>query len=101
MARCETEAGGCGAEIEWRFHARTGKRAPVDKYPTPDGNVRLHKDGTYDVITKKERTAATDLFADDDEPRYKLHFASCPNAQRFRRCKRCHRTPCQCPGGPK
>lgn len=94
MADCE----GCHARIEWRANTKTGKAAPVDPTPVANGNVVLERDGTYRVLTKAEITRLDNPGMLDDPPpdRFTLHFASCPSASRFRRCGRCHRTPCVC-----
>lgn len=90
MTRCE----GCNAEITWFENEKTGRRAPVDLTPSPTGNVTLNfRAGTYRVLTKEEMSPS--LFG-DEEPRFTLHFATCPQADHFRRCAKCHRSPCAC-----
>lgn len=71
----------CGAPIVWAKTAATGKAIPLDTEPTPDGNIFL-KDGKAHYLTKNgvEQTLA-------DFDRYKSHFATCPQAARFRRKK--------------
>lgn len=97
MATCQ----GCGARVTWLRNVSTGGSAPVDPTPSPTGNVVMRGDG-YAVLTKAERAeldAGPTLF-DAGEPttlRYTLHFATCPHADHFRRCKVCHHTPCNCP----
>lgn len=82
---------GCGAEVKWAKNNNTGKSAPVNVTPDPNGNVYLWEDGaTYQVLTSAERQEPT------DQPRYTLHFATCPKASRFRRCNKCHKGPCAC-----
>lgn len=94
MSHCE----GCAAPVEWRKHVTTGKAAPVDTTPTPDGNVLLEGPGEYRVLTKREIKALDNpgLFDDDPPDRYTLHFATCPRAAHYRRCGRCRHTPCRC-----
>lgn len=86
MATCEGR-GGCGAPIEWRVNDKTNKSAPVNQLPDPTGNVTLPDDTHYHVLTKAELHAFDERsFFDGDEPvRYTLHFATCPNADKFRR----------------
>lgn len=66
----------CGAPIQWA-HTATGGRMPLDPEPVPHGNVRL-VDGVAHVLS---RGAAWDGV----EPRYRSHFATCPNATLHRR----------------
>lgn len=95
MAACS----GCGATVFWRANASTGKQAPVDARPDPKGNVVIDS-GAYKVLTKAEMSAL-DIIAQDKNQRqtvrYNLHFATCPKAGTFRRCSKCHKTPCSCP----
>lgn len=65
----------CMAAIVWREHARTGAVAPIDAEPVEGGNIRLLPDGRYEVA------AEPDLFG---EPRYVSHYATCPDADRWR-----------------
>ena len=66
----------CGALI---FFARTGygKLMPIEAQPCPEGNVVI-EEGMAMVIRD-----GIDLF--EDRPRYKSHFATCPNAAQHRR----------------
>lgn len=90
--RCD----GCEALIIWRHHQRTGKRAPVNPTPDPSGNVVLVGDTEYRVLGKIERNGPPAMFGDEAD-RYTLHFATCPKADHFRRCGKCHKSPCRCP----
>jgi hypothetical protein len=67
----------CGAAIRSRQHITTGKRAPIDVEPVANGNIVLVGDTQYRVVTK---TAP----AQPGELTYVSHFATCPDAQRFR-----------------
>lgn len=62
----------CGAEITW---TRTGtdRAMPLDPHPHPDGNV-LIEGGTCTVLGPLE------VELHRDQPRYRSHFATCPNA---------------------
>jgi hypothetical protein len=67
--RCRT----CSAAIIWvRTHAK-GKPMPLDAEPVADGNVELTEHGA--VVHGQPELAPTG-------PRYKPHFATCPNWRR-------------------
>lgn len=97
MATCE----GCGAQIVWRFAEGTGRRAPINAEPDPKGNIMVVRDtGAYRVLTKQamadmEGTLFEQAVRND---RYTSHFATCPKAEHFKRCGKCHKTPCVCRG---
>ena len=57
---------------------------PLDRDPADDGNIMLI-DGEARVLTTGERLRAQNL--GDPEPRFKSHFATCPDAQDHRRSK--------------
>lgn len=79
VKRCRS----CGAEIIWTV-THNGKRMPVDAEPVPDGNVRLRQDGDR-VIAEYPGKEHPGLFDDPDERRYLSHFATCPQAQSWRK----------------
>lgn len=84
MAVCE----GCGKSVIWYKNDKTGKAAPVNPEPVPDGNVTLVDDGQYHVMTKAERQAADEPSMFDDGHalrRFVLHFATCTKPEAFRR----------------
>ena len=65
MAECKY----CGVEVWWLRHVQTGKVAPIDTEPAPNGNVVVSRaDGQYRLAT------ATD---DEREPRYLNHHVTC------------------------
>lgn len=72
------ECQACGASVWMLRHFRTGKTAPIDTEAAADGNVVLVTPEVYRVTTKAEPAPA-------GEPLYKSHFATCPEASRFRR----------------
>jgi hypothetical protein len=76
-AKCRT----CGAAIFWLKHYLTGKLAPIDAEPSPDGNVLIEGVEHY-------MTMAKDLFGQSDRPRHKNHFATCPQADQHHKGKR-------------
>ena len=98
VAVCGIKGGGCGATVIWLKPVNGDRPAPVDPQPVPDGNVVIPRPGFYKVLTKREIDNYNNpgMLDDPAPPRYKLHFATCPNAEHFRRCKKCHETPCQC-----
>jgi hypothetical protein len=71
-SRCAT----CDARIVWATNDKTGKPAPIDAHPDPDGPVILLPGDRYRVLTKAERLG---------EPvavrtlRYTNHWQTCPN----------------------
>lgn len=71
----------CDASIVWA-DTSSGSRMPVDAEPVPDGNL---------VLTYPSPGRALALVVDpaqlllDDPPRYRSHFATCPNADQHRR----------------
>lgn len=97
MANCDAPE--CGRHIQYLRNDKTGKPAPVDPTPVPNGNctVDWHAQ-TYHVMTKAEIAVAEGGLAFEPPPdRYTLHFATCPKAKQFRRCAKCHKSPCSCP----
>lgn len=81
MADCR----GCGASIVWAATS-AGGMMPVDPMPAPerDGNVRLFTD---DDGVHCEVLGPLDIVAMPDEGAslHRSHFATCPQAARFRR----------------
>jgi hypothetical protein len=73
----------CGAEIAFVQAEATQRLMPVDPAPVPDGNL---------VIRNGQAVAVgNDLLSPEarqGEPRYKTHFATCTNPERFRRKRR-------------
>jgi hypothetical protein len=63
----------CSAPIEWVKSARTGKAMPLDIEPTDNGNLVVI-DGV-----------AHPRLAGDTKPRRTSHFATCPQAESWRR----------------
>ena len=67
----------CGKSIEILNHERTGKPAPIESEPVPNGNVTLNADGTYHVVKKDETVPESQL-------RYVNHYTNCPQAGSWR-----------------
>jgi hypothetical protein len=68
----------------WAINEKSGKGNPLDPEPVPDGNViptgETHEDGRMYVrnLHKGEEPPP-------GTPRYVSHFATCPNAEEFRK----------------
>ncbi|MCK9250043.1 MAG: hypothetical protein M0P31_13850 [Solirubrobacteraceae bacterium] len=75
MSRCRS----CGAPIRWGI-TQSGRRIPLDPDPTPDGNVRLHPDGTAEVLSAYGLTV-------NAGPLHLSHFATCAQADQHRRTR--------------
>lgn len=67
----------CEASVLWLEHKTTGKRAPIDRDPVPDGNIMVDlAGGTYRILTGDARQEAIDTG-------YELHlnhFITCPQS---------------------
>ena len=70
----------CGAEIIW-IHSASGNLMPLDAVPVEDGNMC--------IVDGKAHSISSDLFEPmlPQGPRYKSHFATCPQAQKWRKKK--------------
>ena len=68
----------CGAPILWR-ETHAGRRMPIDPEPVADGNVVI--EGDIAEVLKAEHLARLG----GDVPRYRSHFATCPQAAEHRR----------------
>lgn len=80
-ARCFS----CGAEIVWAVTTK-GNRMPVDAQPSSDGNILLERrpDGALIAVVSEPGGLELPGLA---APRYKSHFATCPNASEHRRAR--------------
>lgn len=77
-ARCKS----CGATVLWARLA-SGKLAPINPTPCPDGNVQLFRrpDGTvYGLVLAKDQRPPGAIMR-------KSHFADCPAADEFRKAR--------------
>lgn len=69
----------CGAAIVWLKHVQTGKLAPIDKWPSAEGDCVINLEaGTYAKLTKEDRAAYHDWL-------HINHFATCPQAPQWKR----------------
>jgi hypothetical protein len=65
----------CGAPVVWVRIGKQGSPMPLDPLPRPDGNVVRTGPETVKVLKEDEPT---------DQPRYRSHFDSCPDAGHWR-----------------
>lgn len=70
MSECKA----CGEEMRWAKTA-AGKSIPLDPDPTSAGNIVL-EDGVAVVLPDPAKY---------DGEKYTSHFATCPDAKKFRR----------------
>ena len=71
----------CGAPIRWFNHAVSGKPSPLDPEPVEGGNCVIdERQGTYTVLPR-----GGEAFVEAGTPRFRSHFATCPNARHHRK----------------
>lgn len=75
MEKCRS----CKAEILWVI-TQKGKRMPVDKEPTENGNLELHDQGQY-----RPPLAIVHSVKAPGVLRYISHFATCPQSKQHRK----------------
>lgn len=81
IGRCRS----CRAPILWS-KTEGGKRMPLDPEPVDGGNVALGVPNRYDAEGNVIATVLGPLEIEAaDEPLYVTHFATCPDADRWRR----------------
>jgi hypothetical protein len=66
----------CTAPVMWLTNEKTGKRAPIDAEPAPDGNIVVFDALSYQVIGGTERQDAID----EGFPLHLNHYVTCPQA---------------------
>lgn len=71
-SRCES----CNAEVIWT-ETVNGKKMAVDAEPVENGNLR--------VFESEGRVLSRYSFKDEEGPHYQAHFASCPDAEKWRK----------------
>lgn len=69
--KCRT----CGAPVVFLRHIRTGKVAPIETTPSPDGDVAVG--AQYMIVPALQR----DAYRARGELLYKNHYATCPQAR--------------------
>lgn len=86
----------CDARIRRAFTI-AGKRMPLDPDPVPDSNVVIRRmtDDTIRAVV----LAGHDI-RDADEPTWRAHFVTCPDAEEFRRRRRATAARCNGCRGP-
>jgi hypothetical protein len=58
----------CKAPIIWLEHVRTGKRAPIDAAPTPEGNIVVSlPSGTYRIAETPDLVEREPLHTNHDD----------------------------------
>jgi hypothetical protein len=72
----------CRKPIQWAVTEK-GRRMPIDVEPAADGNIVLQVRGRFMPPLAIVRGAV--LIDDNNEKRYKSHFATCPNAAQHRK----------------
>lgn len=77
----------CGAAIRWA-HTANSRAMPLDAEPVADGNVVF----TGRTVSNDRGVAAPEVrvesqppMFDDGAPRFVAHFATCPNADQWRK----------------
>lgn len=79
MSSCSS----CEAEITWAL-TKNDKRIPLDAAPVADGNLIID----HERATERGMTPVVHYLRKGEETtkdRYVSHFATCPNAEKFRR----------------
>jgi hypothetical protein len=72
----------CGAAIRWLKIVPGGKSMPVDNEPHAEGNIIPGLGGTATVLSGAVLLAVRER--KPDEPLYRSHFATCPDAEAWR-----------------
>jgi hypothetical protein len=78
MSACRS----CSAEVLWVYFVSSGRRAPLDAEPTPDGRVLLEPDGIHARVVSAQRAMEARAAG---EQTYTSHFATCPDKREWRR----------------
>jgi hypothetical protein len=71
--------------MDWRLAESTAENPnprpnPLDAEPTILGNIQINENGRYKVLTK----FALEVARTKNQKLYTSHFATCPNAKKFR-----------------
>jgi hypothetical protein len=74
MSACRS----CGASITWVTAAKSGKSLPLDAVSSPTGNLVI-------VAGAVGKVRAADILDGPEVPRFTSHFATCPNANEWRK----------------
>jgi hypothetical protein len=82
-AWAETRCRSCGAPVIWAVSAY-GRKLPVDAHPAEAGQWWLTTDDPRATVPNFRRV---DLYTPAAAPRYTSHFATCPQADKWRKGK--------------
>ena len=74
----------CHAEVIWVKVAPNNKRMPIDPNPDPAGNVLVDMHRRTAIVVSTEELKLLEEVG-KHAPLYRSHFASCPQADRWRR----------------
>lgn len=81
MSACQS----CGAPIRWITSEARRRPMPIDRDPTPDGNVLIIREGATDVArVLGPLEVMSKRMSDPDVDLYLSHFATCPDAEEHR-----------------
>jgi hypothetical protein len=82
-ARCRS----CQAPVIWAVSA-SGRPMPLDPDPRPDGTLILIETDPPTALRVGDGSKEAQTAARRQQPRYAAHFASCPDAAKWRRRSR-------------
>jgi|LSQX01.2.fsa_nt_gb hypothetical protein len=74
----------CGARITW-LHTTAGANIPVNEDPDPAGNIRVIEGQLCETLKHPELESVRALPEDVRPPLYMSHFATCLNADSWRK----------------
>lgn len=75
----------CGKEIIFLKHEKSGKLAPIEVEPQPEGRFEVDWDSnSYRTIAGKSKDGSLFSQRRHGESYYENHYVTCPEAQFFR-----------------
>lgn len=80
MARCKA----CGAPIIW-IQMKSGKLMPCNSEPIP---YKENPSGKHQFVTGQGEVVTADIYPGSDKYGYVSHYATCPEADSFRRARK-------------
>jgi hypothetical protein len=76
----------CGAKVTWVENIKTGKKIPIDGHDIAFLSVGYHKDmNGHEVQAGHVQLSVPKECQGIDTPMHTSHFATCPDAAKFRR----------------
>ena len=78
------ECSSCGAPIIWA-ETITGRRMPLDEYPTKSGNIILGQRHEQAPLALVQTAQSLARLLEKGERLYTSHFATCPHAKKHRK----------------